>query len=81
VIQIRRHGDAVVPTMVCCVCKQALPISAAWMAFPALEPGRASADGKFVHRACADGNGVALLQSQKFMLWRGASLLERLLRG
>jgi hypothetical protein len=39
------------------------------------------AEGKVTHRACADGNGLALVANEKFMLWRATDLLSRLLRG
>jgi hypothetical protein len=81
VIAICQKGDTVVPTMICVVCRKALSIQQAWMAFPALGNGVTQAEGRFVHRQCIDGHGQETMQSGRFVLWRGASLLERLLRG
>jgi hypothetical protein len=81
VITIQRHGsEDVRPVLRCTVCKKALPLAQAWVMFPALASGKTSAEGKFTHRTCADGNGIALVQSQTFMLWRGVDLFSRLMR-
>jgi hypothetical protein len=80
-IAIQRKGDAVVPVIVCAVCRQSVALPQAWLMFPTLADGMTQAEGQFTHRTCADGNGLALVQSQTFMLWRGVDLFSRLLRG
>jgi hypothetical protein len=81
VITIRREGsDDVQPGLRCTICRKALSLQQAWVAFPVLEPGVTQTDGQFVHRSCIDGHAQATIHTPRFMLWRGASLIERLLR-
>jgi hypothetical protein len=81
VISIRREGsDDMQPVSRCTICRKALPMSAAWVAFPVLAPGVTQTDGQFVHRSCIDGRAQETIHVPRFMLWRGVSLLECLLR-
>jgi hypothetical protein len=80
VIHIQHRGDMVEPVMVCAVCAKPLALKDCWLAFRALEPAHQSSEGQFVHRRCVDGHAKTVLQGERFVMWRGADVLERLLR-
>jgi hypothetical protein len=80
VIRRRGGGNDVEPTLVCTVCRQALHMQEAWLAFTPVTEDEPQSAGVWVHKACVSGRAMSRFHTPRLVLWRGVDFLSRLLR-
>ena len=61
--------------LVCAICRQPLPLEAVWLGFAS---DQEEAEGKFLHRACLQGNVVTLFGASAVTLLAGLEAFKRL---
>jgi hypothetical protein len=74
------NGDMLQPVLpLCPACRLPVSVVRDWLGFPALDPGQSPVEGKFIHRACVDGNAARVFGCEHITLWRGRDVLAKLL--
>ena len=61
-IMIQRRGDGMRPRLHCVGCRQPLTAREAWLAFVPLDQETKRAEGRWMHKACADGHATHLFR-------------------